>query len=903
MAEIRYDGQVVVVTGAGSGLGREYARFFASKGAKVVVNDLGGSVKGEGSNSSAADIVTSSINAAGGIAIANHDSVVNGERIIAAAIQAFGRIDILINNAGILRDITLKNMTDTDWDTVIDVHLTGTYRTTRAAWPFFRKQKYGRVVNTSSSSGLYGNFGQSNYAAAKLAIVGFTQTLAKEGAKYNIHANVIAPAAASRMTQTVWPPEMLDMYAPTWVVPLVGALVHTSCAENGALFEAAAGHFSKIRWQRSPGVMLRPDEKFGPDALLEKWEQVGNYKSVSTAERPRDVEERLQMAWMMEPNRPRGKMSFVERVVLVTGGGAGLGKAYAELFGKLGAKVVVNDLKGAEDVAAGIKADGGEAVAIVMSVEKGEEVVKAVLDAYGRIDIIVNNAGILRDKAFQNMTDDLWNPVLNVHLRGTYKVTKAAWPHMIKQQYGRIVNITSTSGIYGNFGQANYAAAKCGMIGFTRAIAQEGAKYNIFCNAVAPVAGTAMTATVSAPEIVDAMKPEYVAPLIAVLCSNKCPTPNGGLYEAGVAWFAATRWERARGVDFPIDDGVPKVEANQALSEICNFSNNQTDHPANGTDSSKYSMANIMRSSLAKTLPSNENRANRKYIAKIAAAMALDGPPGKYTYTDRDSILYNLSLGAKRTALPFVYENDENFQVLPTIGVIPPYKARSAYNMADILPNFNPRLLVHGEQYFEVHQYPVPTAGTLKTSTKLLEVVDKGNAALVRRSSTTVDASTGNTVFYGESVAFVRGAGGFGGAKTVADRGAATAANKPPGRAPDSVVEERTGEEQAVLYRLMGDRNPLHIDPAFSKVGGFEVPILHGLCTFGISAKHVLQTYGPYRNIKVRFASPVLPGQTIVTEMWKEGGKVIFQTKVKENGKLCISAAAAELMQGAKASL
>jgi multifunctional beta-oxidation protein len=261
-----------------------------------------------------------------------------------------------------------------------------------------------------------------------------------------------------------------------------------------------------------------------------------------------------------------------------------------------------------------------------------------------------------------------------------------------------------------------------------------------------------------------------------------------------------------------------------------------------------------------------------------------------------------LGLGAHRNQLSLVYENAENFQVLPTIGVIPPFYAKPSFKMSEILPNFNPRMLVHGEQYFEVLKYPVPTSGTLTTTTKLLEVVDKGNAALVRRSSTTTDEK-GQKVFYGESVAFIRGSGGFGGGKTPAERGAATAPNKLPSRAPDTVVEEKTTEEQAALYRLMGDRNPLHIDPAFSKVGGFPVPILHGLCTFGISVKHIFQTYGPYKNVKVRFSTPVLPGQTIVTEMWKEGGRVIFQSKVKETGKVCISAAAAELLSASKASL
>lgn len=296
-----------------------------------------------------------------------------------------------------------------------------------------------------------------------------------------------------------------------------------------------------------------------------------------------------------------------------------------------------------------------------------------------------------------------------------------------------------------------------------------------------------------------------------------------------------------------------------------------------------------------------ENRANRKYLFKIQEAIKMKGIPATYTYTDRDVILYNLSLGAKHTDLPLVYEGSSDFQVLPTFGIVPTYHSEAPYQVKDIVPNYDLRKLLHGEQYLEIRQFPIPTSGTLKTETHLIEVVDKGNAALVRRGSTTTDAA-GKPVFYNESVAFIRGAGGFGGSSKPSDRGAATAMNVPPSRAPDRVVEEKTSEGLAALYRLMGDRNPLHIDPAFSAAGGFKVPILHGLATFGITGKHVHQAYGPFKNIKVRFAGTVLPGETIVTEMWKEGGKVVYQAKVKESGKLCISNAAVELM-GAKSNL
>ena len=206
-------------------------------------------------------------------------------------------------------------------------------------------------------------------------------------------------------------------------------------------------------------------------------------------------------------------------------------------------------------------------------------------------------------------------------------------------------------------------------------------------------------------------------------------------------------------------------------------------------------------------------------------------------------------------------------------------------------------MLLHGEQFLEIKKYPIPTSETLTSHPVLLEVADKGSAAVVVTRTETRD-STGDLIFVNEFTVFIRGSGNFGGPTKVADRGAATAPNKPPARKPDAIVEEKTTENQAVLYRLSGDRNPLHVDPEFSKVGGFKIPILHGLCFMGIAGKHIYQTFGPFKNIKVRFAGVVLPGQTLRTEMWKEGNKVIFQTGVVETGKPAIAAAAVELLEG-----
>lgn len=277
MATLRYDGKVAVVTGAGNGLGKSYALFLASRGAKVVVNDLGGGVKGDGTSTKTADKVVDEIKSKGGEAVANYDSVVDGDKIIETAVKSYGRVDILINNAGILRDVSFHKMSDNDWKLIFDVHVLGAFKTTRAAWNHMRKQKYGRIVNVCSAAGLYGNFGQANYSAAKMALFGFTNTLAKEGASKNIVVNCIAPVAASRMTETIMPKDMLEMLGPEFVTPIVGYLVHESLeGVSGEVFEMGAGWLAKLRWERTNGAFL-PVGDITPEGVKKVWEQAVDF--------------------------------------------------------------------------------------------------------------------------------------------------------------------------------------------------------------------------------------------------------------------------------------------------------------------------------------------------------------------------------------------------------------------------------------------------------------------------------------------------------------------------------------------------------------------------------------------------------------------------------------------------
>ena len=248
MTELGYDGKVAIITGAGGGLGRQHALLLASRGALIVVNDLGGSVDGTGENASAAQKVVDEIKAAGGEAVANHSSVATpegGHEIVQTAIDAYGRVDIVINNAGILRDKAFHNMEPDLMNPVFDVHLKGAFHVTQPAWVRMREQGYGRIISTSSAAGIFGNFGQTNYGAAKMGLVGFTRVLAVEGAKYNIKANAIAPLALTRMTESIMG-ALGDKLDPGLVSPLVAYLAHEDCPVSGQTFSVGGGRVAHV---------------------------------------------------------------------------------------------------------------------------------------------------------------------------------------------------------------------------------------------------------------------------------------------------------------------------------------------------------------------------------------------------------------------------------------------------------------------------------------------------------------------------------------------------------------------------------------------------------------------------------------------------------------------------------
>ncbi|EGD72855.1 hydroxysteroid dehydrogenase 4 [Salpingoeca rosetta] len=582
-------------------------------------------------------------------------------------------------------------------------------------------------------------------------------------------------------------------------------------------------------------------------------------------------------------------LRFDGRVVLITGAGNGLGRAYALAFAERGAKVVVNDLGGsvsgegkstraADDVVAEIKRKGGIAVANYDSVEAGKSLVDTAIRNFGRLDILVNNAGILRDKSFSKMAEAEWDAVYNVHLKGSFLVTRAAWDVMREQQFGRVIMTSSTSGLYGNFGQANYSAAKLGLVGLAHTLAIEGRKYNITCNAVAPTAGSRLSAGVMPPSYAAAVKPEFVAPLLLWLCHDSC-TETKGIYEVGGGWVSKLRLERTLGAVMrsPTTTITPETVRDK-WSVITDWTN--ADHPES-TDQTTKRMLEIIEAMKAAPAPSSSSS---------SPSSSRDEPV--------DVVRLGCDPVERPSDLAYTYESADNFAAFPTFAVIPAQLSMGSTILDMDGFRFHPMMLLHGEQHIAFHK-PMPTEGTVTSTARMLDIVDKGSGALALLQVDTRDTS-GALVCTNTFSLFVRGKGGFGGPTTTKH---ALPRVSVPSSPPTNVIEEKTHTNQAAVYRLSGDFNPLHIDLNMAKVANFKQPILHGLCTMGYGIRHVLQACSKTANgdddtgnhptiasLQARFASPVFPGETLQTSVWQDGSTAVFQVKVVERDAVVLTA-------------
>ena len=550
---------------------------------------------------------------------------------------------------------------------------------------------------------------------------------------------------------------------------------------------------------------------------------------------------------------------------------------------------------------------------------EGERIVEVALREFGRVDAVVANAGILRDASFGKMTDAQWDAVYGVHVAGAFSVVRAAWPHMRTQGFGRVVLVSSSTGLYGNFGQANYGAAKGAALGLAAALSIEGKARGVLVNCVSPIAASRMTEDVMPPDLLEALQPEAVAPVVAFLCHDDCRS-TGRVVEIGAGWVAAVRWERSRGTH-ALEAAAGGGMADRASLEAAASAWPALDdwagasHPAStqsafepmlaaralvqaaggaraagGDDDDDFgagAAANRAapaegRGSRGSLLPPlGGGRTGVSDAVDAARACSSDLEPVREAYTERDSALYALAVGAGASdateplALRLAYESSA---VLPSQAVLWPNAVLEALPGVPGL-SFDPTMLLHGEQDLviardEADGMPaaLPAAARVVTSARVQGVFDKGSGALIVADAHTSEAG-GRLLAANRVSVFVRGIGGFGG-----DR-APKSAGKPvpvPSGPPSASLAWRVPDSAALLYRLCGDANPLHADPDFAAAAGFPRPILHGLASFGCAVRHLVEAAcgGNERRVarvRARFSAPVVPGDTLVTQMWEAG--------------------------------
>jgi 3-hydroxyacyl-CoA dehydrogenase/3a,7a,12a-trihydroxy-5b-cholest-24-enoyl-CoA hydratase len=602
------------------------------------------------------------------------------------------------------------------------------------------------------------------------------------------------------------------------------------------------------------------------------------------------------------------EIRFDGKVAIVTGAGNGLGRAHALLLASRGARVVVNDLgvsteglgsssSAADAVVAEIRALGGDAVADHHSVTEGEKIVATALQAYGTVDILINNAGVLRDSSFHKMTEEQWDLIQDVHVKGAFRLTHAVWPIMREKGYGRIVMTASGAGIFGNFGQCNYATAKSGLIGFASSLAIEGASKNIRVNTIAPIAASRMVIAsgIFPQELQDKLKVEDVAPLVGWLCSEEC-ADTGGLFEVGGGFHAKYRWERSHGRFLHTNTLSPELVRDN-WARITQFDEHSVHH-ADGGEGFKELFARM----------DSPAKGGNAYVDMEVAANAVSHLETEYD--QNDAALYALAVGAAKDPLDrdeLKYVNEflgDEFRVLPTMAVLPATEVflRAAKSGEPQLEGLNVPFAkgLHGEQYTVMYR-PLPPKARLKHSMRLKSAIDKGKSTVTILAIETTDEH-GTPLFYNEVTGFYPGVPGAG-----LERVASEEVNVPPAREPDAVLADATEVNQALLYRLCGDWNPMHIDPDYAARAGYEKPFLHGLCTFGYLGRHVIKAFCDndsrlFKSVRARFASIVMPGDTLETRMWRESPtRIIVEMRAVERDVVVLKNGAVELFESVPA--
>ena len=453
MIQIDFKDLVVIITGAGGGLGRAYALEYAKRGAKVVVNDLGNP-----------DAVVEEITKLGGKAVADKNSCENGEAIVQTALNAYGKVHILINNAGILRDTSFLKMTEQQWQQVLNVHLHGSFKMTKACWELFNKQKFGRIVNTSSAAGIYGNYGQANYSSAKCGLHGFTQSLALQGQSNNVFCNTIAPIAKSKMTETVLPPDILNNLSPEYVAPLVLYLTHPSNTINGQLYEVGAGFVAKCRYVHSKGVSSN-----NPTEVASNWKQVSKFDQISLPSR--------------SPSSQTASITpvSIDNVVVVTGT-VNLQQT-VEYLVKCNCKVVVTD-------------KNGSSTDSILYHTTPSTLLQTIQSKFNKVDALVNlGYPPSSNNQMSSISSTEYNKQIEP-LTHIFKYCKLFFPIFTKST-GHIISLLDSQCLVGSPNLV-HSISHASLIGLMNTLAIEGQRKQVHCSSLFTTSNTSTLTSLAA---------------------------------------------------------------------------------------------------------------------------------------------------------------------------------------------------------------------------------------------------------------------------------------------------------------------------------------------------------------------------------------------------------------------